>query len=214
MLDYHLAFKCSIKSLAQFCTGIRETSFTLWMPPLPSRNTEKFHLEGWSKHNVRLILHNRWTKFAQSWMTKIHTCIQKLIKSDATEPFDVSELDIDRLTDFVTGSKHSVGLPVSNSCHWVNCTHVQISWLRAKIDSASHSVISPFSHISMVWKHFGFEKDNSEKLVKGAWATCKLCMQKIAHGSGTTNLKNHLRTNIVPHTMSFSRVTCQRLKVH
>ena len=27
---------------------------------------------------------------------KIHTCIQKLIESDATEPFDVSELDIDK----------------------------------------------------------------------------------------------------------------------
>ena len=62
------------------------------------------------------------------------------------------------------------------------------------MDSASHSVVSPSSRISVVWKHFSFEKDDSGKLVKGARATCKLCMQKVAHSGGTTNLKNHLRT--------------------
>ena len=62
------------------------------------------------------------------------------------------------------------------------------------MDSASHSIVSPSSRISVVWKHFGFEKDNSGKLVNRARATCKLCMQKVAHGGGTTNLKNHLRT--------------------
>ena len=126
----------------------------------------------------------------------VYWCFILYLLLQQEDHFMVSSSAVNRLwlTDFLTGSKHSVGLPVSNSRHWVNCAHVQISWPHAKMDFASHSVVSPSSRISVVWKHFGFEKDDRGKLVKGAWATCKLCMQKVAHGSGTTNLKNHVRT--------------------
>jgi len=59
--------------------------------------------------------------------------------------------------------------------------------------SASPSVVSPSSRTSAVWKYFGFMKDDHGKLVKDSRAICKLCGQKVAHGGGTTNLKNHLR---------------------
>ena len=60
--------------------------------------------------------------------------------------------------------------------------------------AVSPSVVSPSSRTAVVWKHFGFSKDENGKLVKDSRAICKLCGQKVAHGGGTTNLKNHLRT--------------------
>jgi len=48
---------------------------------------------------------------------------------------------------------------------------------------------------SVVWKYFGVEKNSSGAAERDKHVTCKLCAQKVAHGSGTTNLKNHLRTN-------------------
>ena len=60
--------------------------------------------------------------------------------------------------------------------------------------AVSPSVVSPSSRTAVVWKHFGFSKDENGKLVKDSSAICKLCGQKVAHGGGTTNLKNHLQT--------------------
>ena len=48
---------------------------------------------------------------------------------------------------------------------------------------------------SLVWKHFGVEKSSTGTVEKGKFVVCKLCSQKVAHGGGTTNLKNHSRTN-------------------
>ena len=48
---------------------------------------------------------------------------------------------------------------------------------------------------SAVWKHFGVEKSSNGAVHKDKYVTCKLCSQKVAHGGGTTNLKNHLRSN-------------------
>ena len=48
---------------------------------------------------------------------------------------------------------------------------------------------------SAVWKYFGVEKNRSGAAERDKRVTCKLCAQKVAHGGGTTNLKNHLRTN-------------------
>lgn len=59
-------------------------------------------------------------------------------------------------------------------------------------------VVSPSSRTSVVWKHFGFAKDDSGKLLKDNRTICKLCCQKVAHGGGTTNLKNHLETKHRP----------------
>ena len=47
------------------------------------------------------------------------------------------------------------------------------------------SVSSSIIHSCLT--NFGFEKD---KLLKGSGTTCRLCKQKVAHGGGTTNLKN------------------------
>lgn len=44
-----------------------------------------------------------------------------------------------------------------------------------------------------MWQYFGFIKDQQGKLIKESRATCKICGQKVAHGGGTTNLKNHLQ---------------------
>ena len=46
-----------------------------------------------------------------------------------------------------------------------------------------------------MWKYFGIEKNSSGAAERDKRVTCKLCGQKVAHGGGTTNLKNHLRTN-------------------
>jgi len=48
---------------------------------------------------------------------------------------------------------------------------------------------------SPVWKYFGIEKNSSGAAERDKCVTCKLCGQKVAHGGGTTNLKNHLQTN-------------------
>ena len=59
--------------------------------------------------------------------------------------------------------------------------------------STSPLVVSPSSRTSAVWKYFGFMKDDHGKLVKDSCTICKLCSQKVTHGGGTTNLKNHLQ---------------------
>ena len=48
---------------------------------------------------------------------------------------------------------------------------------------------------SVVWKYFGIEKNSSGVAERDRRVTCKICAQKVAHGGGTTNLKNHLKTN-------------------
>ena len=48
---------------------------------------------------------------------------------------------------------------------------------------------------SVVWKYFGVERSSNETVQKDRRVICKLCSQKVAHGGGTTNLKNHLWTN-------------------
>jgi len=63
---------------------------------------------------------------------------------------------------------------------------------------ASSSILSPPSNTSAVWQHFGSAKDDHRKLLNDSQAICKLCGQKVAHGGGTTNLKNHLRTKHYP----------------
>ena len=42
-------------------------------------------------------------------------------------------------------------------------------------------------HVSIVWKHFGFEMDDSRKLFTGSGTICKLCRQKVAHDESATN---------------------------
>ena len=42
-------------------------------------------------------------------------------------------------------------------------------------------------HVSIVWKHFGFEMDDSGKLFTGSGTICKLCRQKVAHDESATN---------------------------
>ena len=64
------------------------------------------------------------------------------------------------------------------------------SYTRSKND-----IFTPFGRISPVWIHFGYKKDSAGVLIKGTRAYCKLCCQTVAHGGGTTNLKNHLRLN-------------------
>ncbi|XP_011406608.1 PREDICTED: zinc finger BED domain-containing protein 1-like [Amphimedon queenslandica] len=55
------------------------------------------------------------------------------------------------------------------------------------------NIVSPTGRSSLVWKYFGFAKDCDGTLSKEK-AVCKLCSQKVAHGGGTTNMKNHLKT--------------------
>jgi len=45
---------------------------------------------------------------------------------------------------------------------------------------------------SVVWKYFGVKKNSSGPAQRDKRITCKLCAHKVAHGGGTTNLKNHL----------------------
>ena len=47
----------------------------------------------------------------------------------------------------------------------------------------------------VIWKYFGIEKNSSGAAQKDRCLACKLCTQKVTHGGGTTNLKNHLKTN-------------------
>ncbi|KAL4236414.1 hypothetical protein ACF0H5_004799 [Mactra antiquata] len=41
-------------------------------------------------------------------------------------------------------------------------------------------------YTSKVWQHFGFAKDEEEKVI------CKLCLKKIKYHGGTTNTNTHL----------------------
>ena len=59
----------------------------------------------------------------------------------------------------------------------------------------NNQIVTPFGRLSPVWRHFGYKKDTAGNLIKGVRAYCKLCNQAIAHGGGTTNLRNHLRLN-------------------
>ena len=62
--------------------------------------------------------------------------------------------------------------------------------------SASSDVVAYSTRLkSVVWKYFGVEKSSNGTVQKDRHVICKLCSQKVAHGGGTTNLKNHLRTN-------------------
>ena len=56
-------------------------------------------------------------------------------------------------------------------------------------------IFTPTNRSAAVWKYFGFKKDSSGKLLKDDRAICKQCRQAVAHGGGTTNLRNHLRVN-------------------
>ena len=55
------------------------------------------------------------------------------------------------------------------------------------------NIVSPVGRSSLVWKHFGFVKD-SDGTIQREKAVCKLCLQKVAQGGGTTNMRNHLKT--------------------
>ena len=54
-------------------------------------------------------------------------------------------------------------------------------------------IVTPPNRTATVWRHFGFKKDENRKLIKGDRALCKVCGSSVAHGGGTTNLRNHLR---------------------
>ena len=56
---------------------------------------------------------------------------------------------------------------------------------------------------SVVWKYYGIEKSSSGAAQRDRWVTCKLCAQKVAHGSGATNLRNHLKMN---HRVEFEEL--------
>lgn len=61
---------------------------------------------------------------------------------------------------------------------------------------------------------FGFKKNNSGKLLKGSHTICKLCKQKVVHGGGTTDLKNHLQ---MKHHLTYDELfakTCWRLRAN
>ena len=55
----------------------------------------------------------------------------------------------------------------------------------------------------VVWKYFGIKKHSSGTAQRDRRVTCKLCVQKVAHGGGTTNLRNHLKTN---HRVEFEEL--------
>lgn len=59
------------------------------------------------------------------------------------------------------------------------------------------NIVSPAGRSSLVWKHFGFIKDCDGTIQKEK-AVCKLCLQKVARGGGTTNKRNHLKTKHLP----------------
>jgi len=65
-------------------------------------------------------------------------------------------------------------------------------------DCPSTSVSSDVTHSeclkSVVWKHFGVDKNSNETIQKGKHVTCKLYSQKVAHGGKMTNLKDYLQT--------------------
>ena len=61
--------------------------------------------------------------------------------------------------------------------------------------ASDEEVFTPANRSALVWKFFGFKKDASGKLLKDARAICKHCKHGVAHGGGTTNLRNHLRVN-------------------
>ena len=62
---------------------------------------------------------------------------------------------------------------------------------RDSLARSTNEIFTPFGRIFPVWVHFGYKKDYGA-LIKGTRTYCKLCRHAIAHGSGMTNLKNHL----------------------
>ena len=49
---------------------------------------------------------------------------------------------------------------------------------------------------SLVCEYLGIKKNSNGIAQRDKCITCKICTQKVTHGGGgTTNLKNHLRTN-------------------
>ena len=56
-------------------------------------------------------------------------------------------------------------------------------------------IVTPPNRTATVWKYFGFKKDQQGKLIKNDRAFCKVCGTSVAHGGGTTNLRNHLRAS-------------------
>jgi len=61
--------------------------------------------------------------------------------------------------------------------------------------ASTEDIFTPANRSSPVWKHFGFKKDSSGRLLKDARAICKQCKHGVAHGGGTMNLRSHLRVN-------------------
>ena len=57
------------------------------------------------------------------------------------------------------------------------------------------TIVSPTGRSARVRKHFGFKKDTSGRIDRSKHAVCKLCNASVAHGGGTTNLRNHLCLN-------------------
>ena len=76
-------------------------------------------------------------------------------------------------------------LPPSQLCACAN------SVTTCKMDaSESRSYLQPI--VSPLCGNISVSKRTTA--LKGSRAICTLCRQKVAHGGGTTNLKNHLRT--------------------
>ena len=71
------------------------------------------------------------------------------------------------------------------------------TWFELMILKMATNIVSPAGRSSLVWKHFGFVKD-SDGTVQKEKAVCKLCLQKVARGGGTTNMWNHLKTKHLP----------------
>ena len=70
-------------------------------------------------------------------------------------------------------------------------SETKISQSDATLDLAAYSAHQK----SVVWKYFGIEKNSSGAAQRDRRVMCKICSQKVTHGGGTTNLKNHLKTN-------------------
>jgi len=61
--------------------------------------------------------------------------------------------------------------------------------------TSNEDIYTPANRSAPVWKHFGFKKDSSGRLLKDACAICKQCKHGVAHGGGTINLRSHLQVN-------------------
>ena len=60
------------------------------------------------------------------------------------------------------------------------------------------SLLPKSKTISLVWKHFGFEADDScQKPKTTETAVCRLCRRNVeAKGGNTSNLRSHLREEL------------------